>query len=38
MAIWCWEINNCAYGLDMHKRDLLRTGQRVEKLALVQAR
>jgi len=31
------QINNRAYGLDTHTRDLLRKGQRVEKLALVQA-
>jgi AhpD family alkylhydroperoxidase len=31
------QINNCAYCLDTHTRDLLRKGQRVEKLALVQA-
>ena len=30
------QINNRAYGLD-HTRDLLRKGQSVEKLALVQA-
>ena len=37
VAIWCWEINNCALCLDMHTRDLLKTGQSVENLALVQA-
>jgi AhpD family alkylhydroperoxidase len=31
------QINNCAYCLDMHTRDLLRRGQKIEKLALVQA-
>ncbi|MEI6002482.1 carboxymuconolactone decarboxylase family protein [Paraburkholderia bengalensis] len=31
------QINNCAYCLDMHTRDLLKKGVRVEKLALVQA-
>jgi AhpD family alkylhydroperoxidase len=31
------QINNCAYCLDMHTRDLLKKGQKVEKLALVQA-
>jgi AhpD family alkylhydroperoxidase len=31
------QINKCAYCLDMHTRDLLRKGQSVEKLALVQA-
>jgi AhpD family alkylhydroperoxidase len=31
------QINNCAYCLDMHTRELLKKGQRVEKLALVQA-
>ncbi|EKS72104.1 MULTISPECIES: carboxymuconolactone decarboxylase family protein [Caballeronia] len=31
------QINNCAYCLDMHTRDLLRKGVKVEKLALVQA-
>src|SRR6478672_7009870 len=30
------QINNCAYCLDMHTRDLLKRGQKVEKLALVQ--
>jgi AhpD family alkylhydroperoxidase len=31
------QINNCAYCLDMHARDLLKRGVKVEKLALVQA-
>src|SRR3984957_20779563 len=31
------QINNCAYCLDMHTRDLLKKGQKNEKLALVQA-
>ena len=31
------QINNCAYCLDMHTRDLLKSGVKVEKLALVQA-
>jgi AhpD family alkylhydroperoxidase len=31
------QINGCAYCLDMHTRDLLKKGVRVEKLALVQA-
>ena len=31
------QINNCAYCLDMHTRDLLKKGLKVEKLALVQA-
>src|SRR5580658_9944855 len=31
------QINNCAYCLDMHTRDLIKKGQKVEKLALVQA-
>jgi AhpD family alkylhydroperoxidase len=31
------QINNCAYCLDEHTRDLLKKGQSVEKLALVQA-
>jgi AhpD family alkylhydroperoxidase len=31
------QINNCAYCLDMHTRDLLKKGQKIEKLALVQA-
>lgn len=31
------QINNCAYCLDKHTRDLLKMGQKIEKLALVQA-
>ncbi|MEI2556114.1 carboxymuconolactone decarboxylase family protein [Acinetobacter pittii] len=31
------QINNCAYCLDMHTRDLIKKGVAVEKLALVQA-
>lgn len=31
------QINNCAYCLDMHTRDLLKKGVSIEKLALVQA-
>jgi AhpD family alkylhydroperoxidase len=31
------QINNCAYCLDMHTRELLKNGQKTEKLALVQA-
>jgi AhpD family alkylhydroperoxidase len=31
------QINNCAYCLDIHTRDLLEKGVKVEKLALVQA-
>jgi AhpD family alkylhydroperoxidase len=31
------QINNCAYCLDMHTRDLLKKGLSVEKLALLQA-
>jgi len=31
------QINNCAYCLDLHTRDLLKRGMKVEKLALVQA-
>ncbi|MBR1167519.1 carboxymuconolactone decarboxylase family protein [Bradyrhizobium liaoningense] len=31
------QINNCAYCLDMHTRDLLKKGVGVEKLALLQA-
>src|ERR1700675_1037495 len=31
------QINDCAYCLDMHTRDLLKKGQKIEKLALVQA-
>ncbi|WP_441236470.1 carboxymuconolactone decarboxylase family protein [Bradyrhizobium sp. 930_D9_N1_4] len=31
------QINNCAYCLDMHTRDLLKNGVKIEKLALLQA-
>jgi len=31
------QINNCAYCLDMHTRDLLKKGVKAEKLALLQA-
>jgi AhpD family alkylhydroperoxidase len=31
------QINNCAYCLDMHMRDLLKSGAKIEKLALLQA-
>jgi AhpD family alkylhydroperoxidase len=31
------QINNCAYCLDMHTRELLKQGQKIEKLALLQA-
>ena len=31
------QINNCAYCLDMHTRDLIKKGEKIEKLALVQA-
>src|SRR6185436_15927324 len=31
------QINNCAYCLDTHTRDLLKKGVGIEKLALVQA-
>jgi AhpD family alkylhydroperoxidase len=31
------QINNCAYCLDMHTRDLIKKGVAVEKIALVQA-
>jgi AhpD family alkylhydroperoxidase len=31
------QINNCAYCLDMHVRDLNKKGVKIEKLALVQA-
>jgi AhpD family alkylhydroperoxidase len=31
------QINNCAYCLDMHTRDLLKGGERIERLALLQA-
>jgi AhpD family alkylhydroperoxidase len=30
------QINNCAYCLDMHTRDLIKKGVKVEKLALLQ--
>ncbi|KSV83002.1 carboxymuconolactone decarboxylase family protein, partial [Sinorhizobium sp. GL28] len=30
------QINNCAYCLDMHTRDLLKKGQPIEKITLVQ--
>jgi AhpD family alkylhydroperoxidase len=30
-------INNCAYCLDKHRRDLLRKGQNIEQIAPVQA-
>jgi AhpD family alkylhydroperoxidase len=30
------QINNCAYCLDMHTRDLIKRGVKIEKLALVQ--
>lgn len=30
------QINNCAYCLDMHTRDLIKKGVKIEKLALVQ--
>ena len=30
------QINGCAYCLDMHTRDLLKSGQKIEKIALVQ--
>jgi AhpD family alkylhydroperoxidase len=29
-------INNCAYCLNMHTRDLIKKGVKIEKLALVQ--
>jgi len=32
------QINNCAFCLDMHTRDLIKRGVSIEKLALVQAR
>jgi AhpD family alkylhydroperoxidase len=35
--LWVSQINNCAYCLDMHTRDLLKKGQSTEKLALLQA-
>lgn len=31
------QINNCAFCLDMHTRDLIQRGVKMEKLALVQA-
>jgi AhpD family alkylhydroperoxidase len=31
------QINNCAYCLDLHTRDLVKKGTKIEKLALVQA-
>ena len=31
------QINNCAYCLDLHTRDMMKKGQKIEKLALVQA-
>jgi AhpD family alkylhydroperoxidase len=31
------QINNCAYCLDMHTRDLIKKGVKKEQLALVQA-
>jgi AhpD family alkylhydroperoxidase len=31
------QINNCAYCLDMHTRELLKSGQKIEKLTLLQA-
>ena len=31
------QINNCAYCLDMHTRDLIKLGVKIEKIALVQA-
>ena len=31
------QINNCAYCLDMHTRDLIKKGVKAEKLALLQA-
>ncbi len=31
------QINNCAYCLDMHTRELLKKGEKVEKIALLQA-
>jgi AhpD family alkylhydroperoxidase len=31
------QINNCAYCLDMHMRDLLKKGVKIEKIALLQA-
>jgi AhpD family alkylhydroperoxidase len=31
------QINNCAYCLDMHTRDLIKKGEKIEKLAQVRA-
>lgn len=31
------QINNCAFCLDMHTRDLLKKSEKIEKIALVQA-
>ena len=31
------QINNCAYCLDMHTRNLIKKGVKIEKLALLQA-
>jgi len=31
------QINNCAYCLDMHTRELMKKGVKIEKLALLQA-
>lgn len=31
------QINNCAYWIDMHTRDLTNTGVPIEKLAVIQA-
>ena len=31
------QINNCAYCLDMHTRELIKKGEKIEKLALLQA-
>ncbi|MDR2239884.1 MAG: carboxymuconolactone decarboxylase family protein [Zoogloeaceae bacterium] len=31
------QINNCAYCLDLHTRDLIKEGVKIEKIALVQA-
>lgn len=31
------QINNCAFCLDMHTRDLLKKGEKIEKIALLQA-
>lgn len=31
------QINNCAYCLDMHTRALLKKGEKIEKIALLQA-